>query len=115
MSYRKARTEHDRIKLMTYMQYIQQCWRERKENHNKKKVMCVNCTTAVERLFGCRNSYSLRLIIAYVGRQSFGAVAVIPKTICSTLNYYDLLSSLRALLSVHQHIPLQVRHLPSPN
>jgi len=25
MSYRKARTEHDRIKLMTYIQYIQQC------------------------------------------------------------------------------------------
>ena len=25
LSYRKARTKHDKIKLITYIQYIQQC------------------------------------------------------------------------------------------
>ena len=40
MSYRKARTKRDEIKLMTYIQYIQQCYREKKENHNKKINMC---------------------------------------------------------------------------
>jgi len=43
MSYRKARTKHDKIKLMIYTQYIQQCWREKKENHNKKNE-CVSTT-----------------------------------------------------------------------
>ena len=38
MSYRKARTKHDRIKLMTYIQHIEQCWREKIENHNNKQI-----------------------------------------------------------------------------
>jgi len=51
MSYRKARTKHYRIKLMAYIQYIQQCWREKKENHNNnnKIIMCVNYTTNLEK------------------------------------------------------------------
>ena len=44
MSYKKARTELDKIKLMTYIQYIQQCWKGTKQNHNKK-LMCVNYAT----------------------------------------------------------------------
>ena len=31
----KARTKHDKIKLMTYVQYIQQSWREKKEKNKK--------------------------------------------------------------------------------
>jgi len=30
MSYRKARNKHDKIKLMTYVQYIQQSWKKKK-------------------------------------------------------------------------------------
>ena len=30
MNYRQASTKHDNIKLMTYIQYIQQSWREEK-------------------------------------------------------------------------------------
>jgi len=37
MSYRKARTQHDKIKLMTYIQYMQQSWRKKKEK-NKKNI-----------------------------------------------------------------------------
>ena len=37
MGYREARTKHDKIKLMTYTQYIQQSWREMKER--KKKLV----------------------------------------------------------------------------
>jgi len=48
MSYRKARTERDKIKLMTYIQYIQQCWKENKENHNKKIVCQLHNTSAPE-------------------------------------------------------------------
>ena len=46
MSYREARTKHDKIKLMTYIlvQYIQQSWREKKEK-NKTILMCTNYTT----------------------------------------------------------------------
>ena len=44
MSYRKARTEHDKIKLMTYIQYIQQCYKERNRT-TTKKLMCVNYAT----------------------------------------------------------------------
>jgi len=47
MSYKKARTERDKIKLMTYIQYIQQCYKEKKQNHNKKKLMCVNYATVL--------------------------------------------------------------------
>jgi len=36
MNYRKARTKHDKIKLMTYIRYIQQSWREKKEKDKKK-------------------------------------------------------------------------------
>ena len=36
MSYREARTKHDKFKLITYMQYIQQSWREKKEKNKKK-------------------------------------------------------------------------------
>ena len=35
-----------KLKLMTYIQYIQECWRDKKENHNNKKLLCVNYTTA---------------------------------------------------------------------
>jgi len=38
MSYRKARTQHDKIKLMTYIQYIQQSWRKKKEKNKKINV-----------------------------------------------------------------------------
>jgi len=38
MSYRKARTKHDNIKLMTYIQYIQQYWRKKKEKNKKFNV-----------------------------------------------------------------------------
>jgi len=38
MSYRKARTKHDKIKLMTYIQYIQQFCREKKEQKQKQKL-----------------------------------------------------------------------------
>ena len=31
----KTRTKHDKIKLMTYMQYIQKSWREEKEKNKK--------------------------------------------------------------------------------
>jgi len=47
MNYREAGTKHDKIKLMTYIQYIQQSWREKKINvyqlHNKfhNKSYCV--------------------------------------------------------------------------
>jgi len=34
----KARTKHDKIKLMTYIQYIQQSWREDKEKNKKINV-----------------------------------------------------------------------------
>ena len=40
MNYKKARTDRDKIKLMTYIQYIQQCWKEKKQNHNKKMNVC---------------------------------------------------------------------------
>jgi len=47
MSYRKARTKHDNIKLTTYIQYIQHSWRKKKENkkinvyqlHNRSAVL----------------------------------------------------------------------------
>jgi len=39
MSYRKAKTKHDKIKLMTYIQHMQQSWREEKEK-NKKNDVC---------------------------------------------------------------------------
>jgi len=42
MSYRKARTKHDKIKLVTYIQYIQQSWREEKEKN--KKRYCLSTT-----------------------------------------------------------------------
>ena len=45
MSYKKARTERDKVKLMTYIQYIQQCQKEKKQNHNNKKLMFVNYAT----------------------------------------------------------------------
>ena len=48
MSYKKARTESDKIKLMTYIQYIQQCWKEKKQNHNKKINVCQLRNSAVE-------------------------------------------------------------------
>ena len=35
MSYKEVRTKRDKIKLMTYIQYIQQSWREKKENNKK--------------------------------------------------------------------------------
>jgi len=44
MSYREARTKHDKFKLMTYIKYIQQSWREKKEKH--KKLIYINYTTA---------------------------------------------------------------------
>jgi len=47
MSYRKARTKHDKIKLVTYIQFIQQSWREKKEK-NTKKLMCISYTIARE-------------------------------------------------------------------
>jgi len=34
----KARTKHDKIKFMTYLQCIQQSWREEKEKNKKKKI-----------------------------------------------------------------------------
>jgi len=40
VSYRKARTERNRIKPMAYIQYIQQCWKEKRENHNKTIDVC---------------------------------------------------------------------------
>jgi len=46
MSYRDARTKHDKMKLMTYIQFIQQSWREKKEKN--KKLMCISYTTARE-------------------------------------------------------------------
>ena len=46
MSYRKARTQHDKIKHITYIQYIQQSWRKNKEK--KKKVMYINQTTTAQ-------------------------------------------------------------------
>jgi len=36
MCYKKARTERNKIKLMTYIRYVQQCSKEKKQNHNKK-------------------------------------------------------------------------------
>jgi len=36
MSYREATTKHDKIKLMTYIQYIQKSWGEEKEKNKKK-------------------------------------------------------------------------------
>jgi len=39
MSYRKARTKHDKIKLMTYIQYIQYSWTVKKEK-NKIIIVC---------------------------------------------------------------------------
>ena len=48
MSYKKARTEREKIKLMTYIQYIQQCYKEKKQNHNNKKFMCVNYATDIQ-------------------------------------------------------------------
>jgi len=38
MSYREARTKYDKIKLMTYIQFIQQSWREKKERKEQKKI-----------------------------------------------------------------------------
>jgi len=57
MSYREARTKHDKIKLMTYIQYIQQCYREKKENHNKK-LICKNYTT--------KNQLDAQLILSVI-------------------------------------------------
>ena len=34
----KARTKHDKIKLMTYVQYIQQSWREKRKMDQKNIV-----------------------------------------------------------------------------
>ena len=39
----KARNKHDKIKLMTYIEYIQQSWTKEKEKN--KKLMCINHTT----------------------------------------------------------------------
>jgi len=41
----KARTKHDKIKLMTYIQYIQQSWRKKKEK-NKKIVYQLHNTSS---------------------------------------------------------------------
>ena len=38
ISYRKARTQHDKIKRMTYIQYIQQSFRKKKEKNKKINV-----------------------------------------------------------------------------
>jgi len=38
MNYRQARTKHDKIKLMTNIQYIQKSWREKKEKNKKINV-----------------------------------------------------------------------------
>jgi len=40
MFYRKATTERDRIKLMTHIEYLQQCQREKEENQNKRINVC---------------------------------------------------------------------------
>ena len=48
MSYRKARTKHDKIKLMTYTYSIYNNAREkRKKTTTTTKLMCVNYTTTV--------------------------------------------------------------------
>jgi len=46
MSYRKARTKQDKIKLMAYIQYIQQSWRKKKEKN--KKNYCASTTQQLE-------------------------------------------------------------------
>ena len=32
----KARTKHDKVKIVTYVQYTQQSWRENKEKNKQK-------------------------------------------------------------------------------
>ena len=68
MSYRKARTERDKIKLMTYIQYIQQCYREKKQT-TTKKLKCVNYATR-GRVFTARyglSSYIKQALFVFRG------------------------------------------------
>jgi len=50
MSYRKARIKHDKIKLITYIRYMQQFWTEKKEN-NKKINVCQLHDIAMFRMY----------------------------------------------------------------
>jgi len=62
MSYRQARTKHDKIKLVTYIQYLQytvyiqhikQSWREKKEKNKKINVYQLhNTVTDYATFFG---------------------------------------------------------------
>jgi len=45
MSYREARTKHDKIKLMTYIRHIQQSLREKKERTKKINVYQLHNTS----------------------------------------------------------------------
>jgi len=48
MSYRKARTKHDRIKLITYISTYSNA-REKRKKTTTKKLMCVNYTTLLQK------------------------------------------------------------------
>ena len=62
MSYKKVTTERDKIKLMTYIQYIQQCYKEKKQNHNKKINVCQlrNTSPVSEKPFYTSNGWGVR-------------------------------------------------------
>ena len=52
----KARTKHDKIQLMTYIQFIQQCWRKKKEKNKKLNVFKLHNSANTSISLSCRNN-----------------------------------------------------------